>query len=428
MGELPQSDARDVETREIVQALLRGWLLIAGLSLALGAVALTVSLLLPEKYEATSTVALTEPDVLFQFDSRIRTEVSVPPTEGLTDLATSLDVMHEVLTSVPGSGSDAGLESPEELEGLADATLTGNLLRLTVTHTDPQKAATLANTWAEVLVARIHSVYASPLGQADAFRRQADEAYSDWVTAQDTLVTYQGQNEAEVSRLSLSAFEATLESLDRSQHDLNLLLRDIVFSERELSDRPRMEMTNDRDDLVATLLTLRALRSSRTLGSILEDGRQEREPDLELVINQVTEEETVGDQRDYLLRLMTRVESQLDQLETDSKLIERQILTEQARHEAFEQELQRLQMEESLAGETYVALKRKEREAALLAEEGGEIATVAANGQAATLPVSPSLTVNVVLGGLIGFLIGVISVTLRATLLSWYDELPSAER
>lgn len=60
-------------------------------------IALVVSLLLSKQFEATSTVAFTQPDIVYQFDPRIQMQVGIPPTEGVADLAMSLDVMSEAV-------------------------------------------------------------------------------------------------------------------------------------------------------------------------------------------------------------------------------------------------------------------------------------------------------------------------------------------
>ncbi len=92
----------ETDLRIYISVLMRHWRLIVAATLLAGVVALTVSLLIPAKYEATSVVLVTRPFYQFQFSSEIQNLSAQGSLNGKAalDLASSDAVLQQLLLEV----------------------------------------------------------------------------------------------------------------------------------------------------------------------------------------------------------------------------------------------------------------------------------------------------------------------------------------
>lgn len=403
-----------IDLDDIVRVLIQGRQLILAFTVTAGVLTLLVSLILPKQYEATATVAITRPETVFRFDPRIQTEIGLPSTEGLTDLALTHDILSGAMARAP-EGMGDGFGSVESFQRSADARLNGNLLRLTVKHQEPVHAADLSNAWAEIFVSRIEEVYASSTVDDTIFERQAEGADQNWREAQEVLIAFQGRNGAAASRQRLRALEDALANVEYSHERMQLLIEDIETAEEVLRTEVPTSETTSWEEAVALMLSLRSLRTSQaSLGSrsiqVSEGGGSSvaPAPDVQIQVGFGGSLETVAEEQALLGSLENRLEGQLERLDSEANGLEQAILEEQRRLEEYEQEHERLAEDVAIAKEVYEVLARKKREVTLAADQASDVASLAARAFPPAEPAHPAPIIYVLIGSVAGFWVAVL--------------------
>jgi len=409
----------EIDLRELIRKLIAGWRWIVGLTLGAGLLALGVSMMLPKQYEATAIVALTKPDIVYRFDPRIETQLEVPPTEGLTELAQSSGIMNLILEDEAATSLPSEEQRVEELQEKAQASLQGTLLMLTMTDTDPDRAAALANAWAYAVVDRIQRTYASSTGEENVFAAQAAEAYRRWEDAQASLTEFQARNREPVLRQSISSLDLALGKSLKAQRDYAFLLSDIEAVSNRLKRRSPQSQANMRDQVTALVLSLRSL--STELDSTSPLGP------LELSLGAGAENgllgETIAEQLAFLDELSGSVRSESERLRRETARLERDLIEGQSELTTYEQERERLQQEVSLARETYETLARKAQEASLANGEDAP-AKIAARATPPDEPAGPQIALNAFLAAVLGLILSFLCILGAA----WFREQTLEEK
>ena len=98
----------ELDLRAYIEAVLRGWKWVLAAGVVAGTAALVASLLMLPEYEAAALVIMTEPRYQMQLDPRFETtEGLLAPYEVFPALATSDDVLQDVLDGYTPSGAEA---------------------------------------------------------------------------------------------------------------------------------------------------------------------------------------------------------------------------------------------------------------------------------------------------------------------------------
>jgi len=196
-------------------SILHKWyrLILLGTLLA-GFTALVVSFTMPPTYEAEAAVAVVTSGVQVSFDPKIKTvsemdlaQRAVDQTarrKSLTTIAKSPDIANAVIAKI-GDRLNNSERIPADLVGSIEATSDGDLIKIKAKANSGEKAALIANTWAQEYERRVNLVYGeNPLSLSE-IQSQADAAKRDYDTKETALIAYLADNP--IDRLSRQVAE-----------------------------------------------------------------------------------------------------------------------------------------------------------------------------------------------------------------------------
>jgi len=151
----------EIDLRAIVLPLWRARNLVLIVTLAAAIAAFVISFwILPRKYQASAYVFIGEPALYTSYETASGLHVSPknPDPEDMAILSTAPGLLESV-HSDPEVVAAIGKEEIV-LVDMATADTVGEYeLSLQITDTDPQRAALLANTWAEKVTAKVNASY-----------------------------------------------------------------------------------------------------------------------------------------------------------------------------------------------------------------------------------------------------------------------------
>jgi capsular polysaccharide biosynthesis protein len=170
----------------------RFWLIVAGALIA-GVLAAILCLVWPPSYEASALLLITKLRPVVNFDPRFETateenlvNLSIQDDQvrrqTLVGLAQSPDLLLAVLAQL------ADALPPEErtlgaLRGATDVSTQGNLIVLEARADTADKAATIANAWAEVYVQRTNKLYSTTAPSVEQIEQQVADALAVYQAA-----------------------------------------------------------------------------------------------------------------------------------------------------------------------------------------------------------------------------------------------------
>lgn len=211
-----------IDLRVYLDILLRRRRVIIVVTLVAALTAFMVSAVLPPTYEAKaalsvgsrrSNITLTEDFVLSEEEATL---VELKGQEdALTEIAQSLAVAEMVAQAQPGLLEEE--QSSNALVHAIEVQTKGDLLLLTASAGDPQRAAALANAWMEAMSEQIDVVYALSPETIAEIESQRDISQQEYKEAQSKLEAFLGisqlaelQSRVQVARASLNKYEDSL--------------------------------------------------------------------------------------------------------------------------------------------------------------------------------------------------------------------------
>ncbi|MFN8442098.1 MAG: hypothetical protein U0175_15055 [Caldilineaceae bacterium] len=206
----------EIDLRQYILVLLQWWreIVVTAFALALLAGLAVLALrLLPSKYEASSEVAIVRVQSDVTFDEKFITKADEQPTtnnasprrSALISFASSNAIAQKVIEKVGDLLSENERAADKLLQNVnvASGTTANNrttdsdLIRITVTASTPQKAATLATTWAQVFVEQANQVYGqTPADLVTSVENALTDAQSVYDKAQQALTAFLTQNQS----------------------------------------------------------------------------------------------------------------------------------------------------------------------------------------------------------------------------------------
>lgn len=374
-------------------------------------------------YQSSALVSVLEPDIAYQFEPRIVTEMDVPVGEGLTRLALSDEVISSVVRTV---GTDS-IEPLRDLKDSLDVDVSQSFLELAAKSSDSATAVEVANAWARALTEIVNRLFDETLEDRDFYRIQEATARVEWHDAQEAIVAYQGSNPQLLLQQQLNGVQSELSAHILSDQLLTAVVEDAQAMSARLSSRTPGELIGPRDEFAFLLLLARSQLSSVSTAAVDEDGAGHpinREPDvaIDLVFSTFADDPS---------RTMT-VEQELEQVEVfieslndqrigvASKLeaAQLEIFGIQADLSAADVEMNRLEVREFLAREEYLAVARKLEEAELVLEGQADPAIIA------SLATEPSERIDppaIVIGGA-ALLLGLMGSSIWILMIGWWHE------
>jgi uncharacterized protein involved in exopolysaccharide biosynthesis len=398
----------EIDLRRLAQVVLTRWYWIAIATVLTAAVALGVSLIMPEQFRAASAVAIVKPDVIFRFEARIATEVEVPQSKGVPDLALSDSVLQAVIDSPAGASLDPEGKFVDVLRQRFETSLVDTIIKLSVEDTDPAFAAALANAWAEATVQKLNELYLPSSQEQGMFAQQAEGARQVWNDAQEALIAFQESNPERVLLQRLNAHEEKLSWTLDKQRVLNSRVQDASVVLQRLEDQDVDSTSDLTEDLLLLELTAR---------SLLSDPGAPVDLQLQFQGNSILGM-TSTQQIKLVEDLLSSMEDQDAYLSESIAGIEVEIYDLQSQYtEAYEQRSY-LEQERDLARDAYQALARKAQESDLTSQGQDAVARVASQAATPTEKVGPRIKLNTALGGVLGFIVGITWVFLA----DWWRE------
>ncbi|MEA3309997.1 MAG: Wzz/FepE/Etk N-terminal domain-containing protein [Chloroflexota bacterium] len=210
-----------IDLRVYLDVLLRRRRMIVVVTLVAALTAFVVSAALPPTYEAKaalsvgsrrSNITLTEDFVLSEEETLLDLKRQ---EDALTEIAQSLTVAEMVAQAQPELLEEE--QSSNVLVKAIEVQTKGDLLLLTASAGDPQRAATLANAWMEAMSTQIDMVYALSPETVAEIESQRDISRQEYAEAQSKLEVFLEaspladlQSQVQVAQVSLDKYEASL--------------------------------------------------------------------------------------------------------------------------------------------------------------------------------------------------------------------------
>lgn len=224
----------EIDLRGVINALLAGKKLILVVTILAGFAAFGVSVVRPKQYEAVSQVAITQPVFMPVLSTSILLATNppavsvnprLPDVKALKDLALADDLLFEVagVTRVTKGTSTFDIVAPSSTQ-----------LRLSVTDTDPKRAADLANRWGEAIAHRLNDLIGVDDTDLTKLQTQLTDADATWQKLSQSIDEVARSNRFNASGTESEAVRYQLARLNAQ--------RDVAFSAYQALSRQVQEV------------------------------------------------------------------------------------------------------------------------------------------------------------------------------------------
>ncbi|MEJ2207685.1 MAG: Wzz/FepE/Etk N-terminal domain-containing protein [Anaerolineae bacterium] len=393
----------EIDLRIYIEPLLRRWYWIVGLALVAAVAGLLISLALPATYKASAVVLVTEPRYQMQFDPRFGTEQIQPAYKAFPTLATSDSILQAVIEAVPPSSSASGEQewSLKALRGMVEATSAGDpsLVVLTVTASSAERAAVIANAWADVLVQQGNEIYGGSEQDVVFFETQQQQAAEALDQAEAALVEFKARDESNILQADLDSLQTTQTDYLRDQRAIAYIIQDIQGLRQQMAEAPADQAASLADSLTVLFLQMKAFNASAS-------------PSLQLQVEDsaTISERSPSEQVAFLDDLAATLEAKSAEIDTRLAELRPRILELQQEIQELSVENSRLTRAQSLAQETYVTLARKVDEVRITTQEENGALQVGSFAAVPQAPAGPRKLFNTAVAGALGLVAGVAAV------------------
>src|SRR6266508_1067438 len=253
----------EIDLRALALTLWNGRtvILIATLVAAIAAFAISFWFL-PRTYQSTAYVFIGQPAVEFsksQTDSGFKISSTLPDLKAVVKLSTAPKMLDSLLKD-PMVAAAIGNEEIFLSDMLTAVDIGKDQLSLQVTDTDPQRAALLANAWAEKVVALVNASYG--LGVVtQILDSQVLHSQQDYEQAQAALEDALSKSPVDALKAQLQRKQADLACVLDSSSQTRRVLNDLAALEQSLSSNSAESPILLGDGLALTTLRQRSLIS-----------------------------------------------------------------------------------------------------------------------------------------------------------------------
>ena len=396
----------EIDIRRYLLAIAHHWRLIISLVLIGGLAAAGISLVQPNVYEALALVSVTAARTTLRLDSV--NQNTTLPVQAYPELAKSSDVIAVVFAKA-GPLLPAGVNTAAKLAGqlTAEAASDPTLLRLRVRDGDPQRAAQIANLWAEVFAAEAAQLYSQDHANLLVYQQQLKDAKANLDTAESDLANFQSTNQVGILNARLDSQRAALTDYLNQQHQLQLLNQDALDLLNRLNGLQPSAPASTTDDLALVSIASRmyAFQSSptNTVQSALAIPIQ-----LQISVGQPLAGPTVADQKATADSLRATIASHVTEAGNQAQAIEPQILALQGQVAAAQLKQVQLTRIASLAQDQYTDLAKQVQQAGIAIQDASGAVQIASRAAIPGAAISPHRAINVLLGVAIGLVLGLL--------------------
>ncbi len=379
----------EIDLRELVQTLWRHrWRLILP-SVALALVALVVSLLQPKQYRATAYVRIHTP-----VKSALVTQ---PTSKEVLTIAESSQVLAALADDpkVQALYQDVDNFSSRFLKGRVQAKKElETYFALIYTDTEPQRAAAMANRWAEVLISTLNEIYGidAALEQIEA---QMEIARREYERAQEEYLARLQEDEGPLLMVRWQQAHDTLDCI-RSRIDETPRLQQMLRNaSRKVTNQP--QDTTLPLSLVLDLLNLESRVFNFGLCSSAPTA-----PGFFLPAYEMTTQEALR----LLEEMEVTLKEQRQDLQEEEKRLSEEIRQLQKEIELAEAQMREVQSERERAWDVYQDLRQQRLHLFSLRETGWQVASLVVEASPPHAPISPRPVVNTAVGFVVGLMVG----------------------
>lgn len=395
----------EIDLREYVDVLFRyKWLVVALPLLAVLAAGVMGFAVMTPTYQATALVAITNPRYIVQLSPNFET---VPlnqrqlPLRSYPALATSGDLLQRVLPQVSDHLPEHS-RSLSSLRGMVSAKsgADNSIIELTVTSTDPEVAAVVANAWADEFTHLVQTVYGQSAEEVAQFEVQLAQAEGRRVAAESEVIAFQARNPGPALRAQIDDRTQALTSYYGSKRAIQSIVQDATGLRQRLAVQPAGSRSAFSDDLSALLLQVASL--SGAPGSTAAMPLQ-----LQIQGDASLSDKTVAEQMALLDDLVAALNEKNADLDALIATVQPDLLALQEQLEQASTEETRLAEERAIARELYRSLNLKLEEARIAAQTNGREVQVAARALPPASPSGPRKMMMVGVAGALGLMLGV---------------------
>ncbi|MCC7354664.1 MAG: hypothetical protein IT330_13030 [Anaerolineae bacterium] len=397
----------EFDLREYAIVIMRRWWLILSLAVIAAVVAGIITWLRPPLYEGKASLAVSKGQFFWGFGSGVGTTLDAKSDlrKEVDSQLRSLDVANLVVQRL-GAQLPEDRQDPRKLV----SAVRGRSVRTSfseydviVADRDPQIAALLANTYADIIAERMENLYG--LGDLKA---AADKAVADLAVAENNKAQFQGQTGLELGMGSNLAATS-----DGSLYGgLSIKKQQLVLKNAALADyresRERLE------------LVLAYAEKAQAAGKGIDSLPLELLHTPTLTARGNVTREALTSYANNLPGLIAVLRNELQAVSDIEKELQTQATDLQARMAADEVQYERLERERKVKEETVLSLVRKMQEISAKQLVEGPLVTVALRS---TVPEEPSglspvlvAMTGAVVGALAGVLLALVLEAIRFTL------------
>jgi|SRR5579859_103429 len=397
----------EINLRRYVLALWQHWRLIVALILIGGLAAGAVSLALPNLYEADALVSITAAHNTLRLDS-VNQDPTLP-VHAYPELAMSGDVIAAVFAKVaPLLPASVNTTSKFAAQLTAESASDPTLLRLKVRDTDPQRAAQIANMWAEVFAARAGELYAQDRANLVIYQQQLVDAKTRLDQADSDLAGFQASNQVGILSAQLDSGQASLTDYLNREHQLQLLTQDTQDLLDRLNNQPGTSPASPANDLELVSIISR-IDGVQTSPTSTVQTQMALPIQLQLNTSQPLAGPTVADQKALADNLRSTITARLADMAKQVTALEPQILSLQGQAAQAQVKQAELTRAQKLAEDQYTQLAQQVQQANIAIQGNSSNIQIASRAAVPTVPVSPHRTVNVLLGLVTGLVLGALA-------------------
>ena len=390
----------EIDLRAIVLTLWRAHNLILVVTLAAAIAAFVISSwILPRQYQATAYVFIGEPALDtsdYQTDSGLTVSPIVPDIEDVVTLSTTSRLLESV-HSDPAVVAAVGNEeiTLADIATAAYAVDTYQLLSLQITDNDPQRAALLANTWAEKVTATVNASYGlDAIAQAlDSQVLQSQQIYNQ---AQAALEEVLSQIPVDALDRQISVKQEDLLCKLKVTSQTMRVLDDLQSFEQGLTGVPGKTTLSMGDGLALTTLRQRSLTSQEC----------QDVPDFTVQIDGASLSGfTVSKARETATQMRAGLKSQLTRLQSDQSRLEQEIPPLQRDLENSEAQLDEFTMKRDQSQGIYFDLLQLQQQNTRMLAQLSKVASVSVEALPPANKSSTNAKRNTLLAGMLGLML-----------------------
>ena len=396
----------EIDLRKYVRVLFEHWRLIVSLGIVAAVIAGMSGSLVPPVYEAEALVVVALPRYALRLASASPTG-STLPLKAYPELALSDNVLLETFNQLRPK-LPAELNNLDKFREKLKATPAADptLLSLTSRDNDPERAARIANVWAQVFARRAGQLYGQDAANLSNYQAQLQTTKNELENAEQSLAAFQSGTQELILQAQLDSIQSAMTDSLRSLYTFEVLAQDAQDLLARLETLDPAAPSTLSDDL--SVLSF----SSRLFGG-LEASLQ-----LQVASGQSLSGKTVAEQKAFVKDLIVTVQKQAEAAQAKAAALEPEILTLQGQLAQTQKQVNQLTRERNIAAAQYMTLQNRFEEAQIAAQELANIVQVASEATVPTVPAGITPLVSALFGGVLGSFVSVFFIIIW----EWWGE------